>query len=234
MRLTHYSPRPLLLDRARRYSEATEYFKPDGLWLSDEHGDPACAWSPWWAENLLHPGPHENHGITRSFRHWAEFWAQTTTDSGRPNPRRVLHLCGEASLDRFRARYERSEWNEFHQFAFRGIDCEALRRDFAGLLITPYDREYGYAADVGAWYLAWDCSSGVVWRLEAVRQLASGRTAMVSFGEWHRVLAGRVRGAPWTHAFPSPPAPSRKTVTSAGGPCSPARVSPPTGAGNSA
>lgn len=163
MRLVHFSPEPVAAPRSTDYATQSvdpNYFKPRGLWVSDEdeyeNGQSWLSWSKAERFRLDH------------FKHAYEV---TVTDE----PGAILYLRSVEEIDQFtqtygiKLDYERKIDDELPMFRNRFSYCDwpRLATVFKGLIITPYQWER--RLDGGAnWYYTWDCASGCIWDATAI------------------------------------------------------------------
>lgn len=141
MRLLHYSAEPFQFDPERKYDDK-HGFKPGGLWLSVE-GD-----QDWrsWCES-------EQWGIG-GLKHAVEITLKPTAN--------VLLIDTEEGLDAFNARFGSDD------LSVRSIAWAKVKALYDDLIIAPYqwERRCGLM-----WYYGWDCASGVVWNLSAIKSV---------------------------------------------------------------
>lgn len=147
MRLIHYSKKPLVKVRSKSHSdERCGAYKTPGLWVSveGEHD-----WPSWCLG--------ENWGLDR-FVHATEVVLAEDAN--------VKHLSGATEIDDFTDEFHTGGSPIWH----RGLDWEAIRMRWRGLIIAPYCWERRLADHTG-WYYGWDCASGVIWDAKAVKEL---------------------------------------------------------------
>jgi hypothetical protein len=151
--LVHYSAEPLtaLRDVPVQKVDEMDYFKPRGLWVSDD----ACEnnWR-WWCE-------------AEGFRLDALAYAHDVAIKPDAN---ILLLGSSNDIDEFTERW--------HIWPFPGprhsrsyIDWPSLRSRYAGIVITPYIWERRLSMGSGPdamWYYSWDCASGCIWDVSAI------------------------------------------------------------------
>lgn len=144
MRLIHYSPEPLILDRLRDYGREHALFKPDGLWVSVE-GE--YDWR-WWCEA-------EEFALDR-----LAFATEVRLDP-RAN---ILILETLEALDNFN-----EDFGIDDRLLSRRIDWARVATFYDGIIIAPYQWERRMTL---MWYYGWDCASGCIWNLHAVQSIA--------------------------------------------------------------
>lgn len=153
MRLIHYDKEIVTFDPNRIYPDTDRdaYFKPKGLWVSDESD---FGWSKWCeAESFA-----TDHLI---YEHQVELHKDHN----------ILIISTVPELDRFHEEYsidivnkkapqyrypERRDW----------LDWRHVYPLWQGIIVTPYlwERRLKYM-----WYYGWDCASGSIWDLSAIR-----------------------------------------------------------------
>ncbi len=159
MSYTHYAPEERILDRAWTYDQNAPdrgHMKPAGLWVSVDGEDDWKQWceaEEYCPERLTYP-----HRVTLSphaklleITDDADLWAFHNTWSMEESPLDLVLRSMNADF-RFRQRY---------------IDWAGFAREYDGLIIAPYqwnNRMFG-----PMWYYGWDCSSGCIWNLEAIK-----------------------------------------------------------------
>jgi hypothetical protein len=152
MRLIKHHKEPIVFDPdfvyPRRKTET--YFKPRGLWVSDED---AYGWSHWCqAEDF--------RTDDLMYEHLVELWPENN----------VLFISNVEELDRFHEEHsidilgstrpfpleERKDW----------LNWTEIYPLYQGIIITPYlwERRMDYM-----WYYGWDCAGGCIWDLGAIR-----------------------------------------------------------------
>ena len=151
MRLVHFDKEILNLDRNYLYPDAQRdaYFKPKGLWVSDEDD---FGWSHWC-------NAEEFDGSGRLYEHRVELWPDHN----------ILIMRDVEALDKFHEEYavdiikdrtwglpNRRDW----------LDWRRVYPLWQGIIVTPYlwERRMQYM-----WYYGWDCASGSIWDLSAIR-----------------------------------------------------------------
>lgn len=144
MILTHYSKHPWQFDPHFQYPKHRTFFsmtKPIGLWLSDDR-DEKGSW-PAWCDGQEFRIDHLAH---RKKFHVAMD--------------RVCHLKDYLDIASFTELYtDESRYS---------LDWPQVKRDYAGLLITPYVWE---ARLEFMWYYGWDCASACIWDLSVLTEV---------------------------------------------------------------
>lgn len=141
MKLLHYSDKPFELDLSLAY--ASEHWKPTGLWVSVEGEDD---W-PSWCNSV-------GFGLDR---------LQCASEVALELEANVLFIKSVAELDAFNRRYSAGDRLSPHD-----LNWPEVREKYDGVIIAPYqwERRLDYM-----WYYGWDCASGVIWNLSAIRSV---------------------------------------------------------------
>jgi hypothetical protein len=143
MRLVHYSNTPLGPLR-HIVMHAGHFFKPSGLWVSDD--DCEINWRSWCVSEgyrldcLTHA-----HDV------------QLARDAN------VLILKSASDIDSFHTAWK-AETPILPGYNIRWKD---LQNTYAGVIITPYINERRLAGPT-RWYYGWDCASGCIWDPAAI------------------------------------------------------------------
>jgi hypothetical protein len=140
MILTHFSREPL--DFIYDKKQDNEWFKPNGLWLSDENDD--WGWSAWCKNNDFLAGKHKT-----------EFEVDLNN---------VLHLKNNKEVNIFEKAYPLKGGLHKILSSFT-IDWVAVAKDYKGILITPYNKNF----NLGIWHSSWDVSSGCFWDVSCLK-----------------------------------------------------------------
>lgn len=147
MILTHFTKEPFTLDRSRTYEEKEEYiYKPHGLWLSHESTD--NGWKSWCKS--------EEFALER-----LKFERRFKIIEGD-----VLILRSLKDMRDFNDKYTMYH-DQVRSLTF--IDWVKVKRDYKGLIITPYHWPLRLDMDF-SWYYGWDCASGCIWDLSAIKE----------------------------------------------------------------
>lgn len=147
--LYHFSRKPLNFNQNFSYNVARDqFFKPHGLWLSDESKQSIVSWRSWCIA--------EDYSIDAlSYR--TKFLVDTN---------KIIVLSTLKDIDNFTNKYKDNTQNYTSNY----IDWKKVISISAGILITPYiwearnDHKY-------FWYYPWDCASACIWDLSAVKLL---------------------------------------------------------------
>jgi hypothetical protein len=144
-RLVHFSEEPLEFDASRSYPQpdGDPFRKPTGLWLSDESG---YGWREWCEGEEFH---------LEGLAHATPFECDTST------------WCVLKSSDEI-LEFSRKFRVHIVDFAFPTIDWRDVKKEFGGILVTPYDWKLRLDSRCH-WYYGWDCASACVWDLSTVR-----------------------------------------------------------------
>lgn len=140
MILSHFSRKHFRINRSRIYVQI-DNFKPTGLWLSDESGH---GWQKWCKT--------ENYA-TDSLKFEARYECDTSKWLVLNTPNKVV---------KFSKKYEKLIGSYYTE-----IQWDEVKKDFAGILITPYHWSLRLDRRV-AWYYSWDVASACVWDLSTV------------------------------------------------------------------
>ena len=165
MRLIHFDKEPIELDRTRVYpdGERDAYFKPKGIWVSDEDD---FGWSHWCSAEQF-----DSMGLI--YEHRIELWPDHN----------ILIMSDVEALDKFHEEYAIDILQGKRQGIFPGqltasqrryierehrdwLDWRRVYPLWQGIIVTPYlwERRMQYM-----WYYGWDCASGAIWDLSAIR-----------------------------------------------------------------
>ena len=144
--LSHFSDRPLKFNPNKKYKAVPDFFKPMGLWLSDE----TAGQDSWrsWCEG-------EQWGLDR-LKHETLFECDTRDWIVLPNFESLLDFSKEYSTK--------------ERFSMLSLDWHRVSQDFKGILITPYHWKARFHPKTN-WYYPWDCASACVWDLSTVKAL---------------------------------------------------------------
>lgn len=143
--LYHYSDAPLVFDPSRTYKQEGNFFKPRGLWISDE-SEGSFGWREWCLGEQF----------------------------GRLTCRSVVTLQRDANVLRVQSVSDLLEFTRTFRLnppRYRGddsIDWPRVVRAYAGIIITPY--QWSMRNNL-MWYYSWDCASGCVWDLKAIESV---------------------------------------------------------------
>lgn len=153
MRLSHYAAAPISFDPARQYTQDDPFGdtigKPVGLWLSV---DGPYDWPSWCSS--------EGYGIERLVhRHEFELL----------DPARVLRLSDPGAVEGLAQRFPVIGQRPY---SFATISWSAIAREYAGIIIAPYQRPCRMA-EATRWYYGWDCASGCVWDASVLRLVST-------------------------------------------------------------
>jgi hypothetical protein len=149
MRFEHYKDHPIESFDRREYPQAvTPYGKPKGVWVSAAGEDD---WPSWCRS--------ERFGVDRlEYRHLIEL-----------DTRRMKIIESVAELDRFDAL-----WGVAYSLGdmpFHCINWPEVAKEFTGIVIAPYRWERRMDTRVSKWYYGWDCASGCVWDVTAIKSV---------------------------------------------------------------
>jgi hypothetical protein len=130
--------------------------KPQGLWVTPGL-EAGFSWPEWCKdEDFLPIGDYQRHIV--AFEDGA----------------RLLVLDTPESLDLLTNVFGVDALPHIPGLDRRVIDWQAVEAaGYDGVLITPYHWQRRLAH---MWYYGWDCASGVVWNMDAIMRIYSGRT----------------------------------------------------------
>jgi hypothetical protein len=151
MRLIKHDKEIVTFDPNRVYPkpEKDYYFKPHGLWVSDEDD---YGWSHWCTA--------EEFSLDRlMYEHLVELYPVNN----------ILFIRSVEELDKFHDRYSIDiikDWIPHYPSRKDWLDWPQVYPLWQGIIITPYlwERRMDYM-----WYYGWDCASGCIWDLSAIR-----------------------------------------------------------------
>lgn len=164
MKLRHFSAQkiPKVLQRFS-YREQKVAYKPIGFWVSDEdeHG-----WKDWCEG--------EQWGLSRLTREYEVVLADKAN---------VLYINSLRQLDEFREAYMASLYPDVEGLSgiVDGIDWSKVAQKYDGIIISPYFYQRRFATGF-MWYYGWDCASGCIWNVRAIKEVREVRN-----GETRRV-----------------------------------------------
>lgn len=152
MRLIHFDKEPIELDRNYLYPDSVRdaYFKPKGLWVSDEND---FGWSHWCSAEQF-----DSFGLI--YEHRVELYPDHN----------VLIIRDIDALDKFHEEFGKDILGPIRPFGIEPrkdwLDWRSVYPLWQGIIVTPYlwDRRMNYM-----WYYGWDCASGSIWDLSAIR-----------------------------------------------------------------
>ena len=155
MKLSHYTDRPLELDRERTYVQPDRPFahqKPRGFWVSVDGPDD---WKDWCIG--------EEYGLD-SLTHRTVVALSPTAN--------VLVLDSVAKLLSFTVGFSKLDAAYAHieerlRPGMSGIDWPTVAEQYDGIIITPYQWQCRML-DTTSWYYGWDCASGCIWNLDVL------------------------------------------------------------------
>ena len=127
MDLRHFTSKPFVFDKNYVYKKTNPY-KPEGLWVSDESD---YGWSQWCIDNSF-----------RTDRLSNQYNIELCLD-------RILIIKNVQELKDFDENYENKNIPDFKQ-----IDWDAVKKDYSGIIITPYHWETQFRL----WYYTWKLS----------------------------------------------------------------------------
>lgn len=159
MRLIHHDKEYISFDRTFIYPSRKdrEYFKPNGLWVSDED---SYGWSHWCTaehfavehlecEHRIELWPDNNILFIRSVEEIDKFHEEYAVDM-------IGRIITTLPSGEMWERKPRKDW----------VDWTVIYPLCQGIIVTPYlwERRMDYM-----WYYGWDCAGGCIWDLSAIR-----------------------------------------------------------------
>lgn len=148
-RWVHFSDKSIAAVEDRGpHDEAYRYWKPRGLWVSDENDK--HSWAAWCA--------------SERFRDCQKQLAYEVILAPGANILRMNCRCD------LRAFSEQFHLDSDDRYTSRSIDWPRVMDAYDGILITPYQWDSRLEDDT-FWYYGWDCASGCIWKASAVESL---------------------------------------------------------------
>lgn len=142
MELIHYSNKPICFDPHHKFLGMVGAFKPAGFWVSVK-GE--MDWPEWCRDNKYN---------VAALKYPHEVSLKSTA--------KVLVVSTLEELDAFHKRFIGNN------VKFYEIDWDAVKNEFDGLIISPYQWERRFEH---GWYYGWDCASGVIWNLNVIENV---------------------------------------------------------------
>lgn len=143
MILNHFSSEPFDLDYSRQYKESS--FKPNGLWL--------CEGDEWWAVAISGLRSAEEMKYKTSFK-------VDISD--------VVILTNKQEIIEFHKKYKVNN----SPIPFPDLlNWEAVKKDYNGILITPYNKIPILTEGYCSWHAAWDLSGGCIWNMHCLEKI---------------------------------------------------------------
>lgn len=157
LRLMHYRAEPLVFDPSCIYvqSKPSLFAKPAGLWVSVEGEQD---WPAWCRD--------------------AGFAVDALALAYEVKLRESAHLrriSSAEAMDQFHEEFAvPTDLDPRHEPGLyeSGIDWSAVAQRYDGLVIAPYiwSRRLGAPC---SWYYVWDCASGCIWNLSAIKSVTA-------------------------------------------------------------
>lgn len=155
-KLFHFSAKSFQFDREKKYKHGgnhLRFFKPYGLWLSDESD---YGWGQWCEDNDFR---------TEGLRYRHEFMVNLDD---------VLVLDTDEKILQFNEKYNKPK---FEISAMNYPDWPEMAKTYKGIFISPYSWNLRLAQNL-MWYYGWDCASACIWDLSAVELIQSNLEAL--------------------------------------------------------
>ncbi len=138
----HFTDKPIVELHSVKEQKDLRLYKPNGFWISDETDH---GWKQWCID--------EEFNLDR-----LNLVYTVTVDLSN-----ILQINTEAALLLF-DRYFAKGGNRFS----KQIDWDLIAQRYSGIIITPY--QWGQRLDL-MWYYGWDCASGCIWDVSAVKSI---------------------------------------------------------------
>jgi len=151
-RLLHYSAVPIGGIHHKAQGEKRFYnFKPEGLWVSVEGGDPC--WDEWCR--------------SEGFRDHDQYYVYEAhlTDGAK-----ILRLNSASDIIAFSDQFlkpNRYDEGLLHDDGVIMANWAPVAEQYEGIIIAPYQWSLRLDNRV-SWYYSWDCASGCIWSAHAV------------------------------------------------------------------
>ncbi len=168
VKLFHYSEHALeKLDKEFHKARNGCFFtrtKPIGFWLSVEDYDDDQTWKTWCEA--------EEFGLERlAHRYLVNLSSEA----------KILHLKTTKDIKDFGLEYQGNDQASFSRFMKeRGeepyayvyeIRWEEVMKKWDGIIIAPYNWDCRFPSET-MWYYGWDCASGCIWNLDAIKSFS--------------------------------------------------------------
>lgn len=156
MKLVHYTKRSLYLSELyskEQLGHANEYIKPRGLWVSVESA--SSDWTCWrsWCEGK------------RDFLDKFEYGYQVKLH----RDAKIKLITNASDLEEFHKEFTGYRF-VMKGYEFYGLDWNSASKIYQGVIIAPYIQSMRHSETL-RWYYAWDCASGCIWDISAVKEL---------------------------------------------------------------
>ena len=150
-RLIHYSSEKINVLEKREYDQnlATFQHKPKGLWISIEGEDD---WKNWCIAEKF-----ELQCLTFCY----EIILKEDAN--------ILYLKTAEEIFDFTKKYSLIQMISYLQYDTDQIDWLKVKQDYQGIIISPYQWVCRLSSK-STWYYGWDCASGCIWDLEAIKE----------------------------------------------------------------
>lgn len=154
MRLVHFSAKPFnilgcgVLWGVEPTDNERPFFKPHGLWVSDEDD---FGWRAWCTG--------EQWGL-KTLKHAYDITLKKDAN--------ILYLRTPEEIDAFTEKWK---------YAMPGVGLDnfyinwpEVRKLYDGIIITPYQWSRRLDGN-SSWYYSWDCASGCIWNLSCIESV---------------------------------------------------------------
>jgi len=171
-KLYHYSAQPLKKLRQdfhdMHWARIPIFQKPHGFWISVEDYPEDQNWYSWCEGEEFRPEclEHRYHVILKK-------------------KAKILHLKNAEELEAFSLKYASNDPEDFNKkFPMEYmdnltgyvrkpyiylIDWQTVMKEYDGIIIAPYQWSCRLMNQTTSWYYGWDCASGCIWNISAVR-----------------------------------------------------------------
>lgn len=156
LKLIHYSSKKIKKLEKKTYDQEQMKFhpKPRGLWVSVEgnESDSNYNWKQWCESEKFY---------LEGLKHSHEVILKENSN--------IIYLKTDKEIFDFTKKYPKStrywdkEWDTYE------LDWVQIKKEYQGIIISPYQWPCRLALESG-WYYGWDCSSGCIWDIEAIKE----------------------------------------------------------------
>ena len=161
MELIHYTKEPFTLAPREYQQRHDDFMKPNGLWFSIENKEEDYyGWKEWCEDSEFRLEALEY-----------KYLIQLADNA------HILELTNLVDMFRFNKEYsipENITWDRSNKLLYEPtaykIKWNEIRAKYQGIFIYPYHYELRLRNDF-TWYYGWDCSSGCIWDLNAIKEI---------------------------------------------------------------
>lgn len=156
MNLFHYSIEKIQCLEKREYEQKKVKFhcKPNGLWVSVEGDDYEnnYNWKQWCQL--------EGYALEHLSFCYEIILKENSNLLYLENKKDIFDLAKKYP---FKTRDWDPEYDSYQ------INWSEIKKNYQGIIITPYQWDCRLALE-SSWYYGWDCSSGCIWDLDAIKE----------------------------------------------------------------